>query len=356
MLGGSGSLSRIRAQQQPKLPTAASSIGTSSSNAVVVVPARPSTTATSSTANKTTSPSSSSPIARPRPRPRLWMNNPAVNKKKRKSSSSSSPEDDNTYRLHQYGGYTFHSDDEESESEDEQEDNDLGYDPYYAGLGANTKKYKRRRVPRRVGHNQNHHPGAKRRHWGDLSISSAAVTFSSDECDDDDGTARRVRFSRQIVSDVQYRPYTAREDVRDLFYSKADERRFRAEYAEWKRTSSLFDCDEDEDDSSSESESDDGEGDGCGEEAIVDIDEQWRPPPPGDDDDLEEQQQGAAAEEEGDLDDLLSTAHEDSPSPTTVSPDVSDEDEMEEAEAAAATTSDNDDESTDSESEEDEEA
>ena len=348
MLGGGGSLSRIRAQQQPKLPTA-SGIGTSrsSSNA---------STATSSTANKTTSPSSSSPIARPRPRPRLWMNNPAVNKKKRKSSSSSSPEDDDTYRLHQYGGYTFHSDDEESESEDEQEDNDLGYDPYYAGLGANTKKHKRRRVPRRVSHNQNHHPGAKRRHWGDLSISStsAAVTFSSDECDDNDGTARRVRFSRQIVSDVQYRPYTAREDVRDLFYSKADERRFRAEYAEWKRTSSLFDCDEDEDDSSSESESD--EGDGGGEEAIVDIDEQWRPTPPGDDDDLEEQQQGAAAEEEGDLDDLLSTAHEDSPSPTTVSPDVSDEDEVEEAEAAAANTSDIDDESTDSESEEDEDA
>lgn len=290
------------------------------------------------------------------------MNNPAVNKKKRKSSSSSSAEDDNksvddTYRLHQYGGYTFHSDDEESESEDEQEDNELGYDPYYAGLGANTKKHKRRRVPRRVGHNRNHHPGAKRRHWGDLSIAStsAAVTFSSDECDDDndrgDGTARRVRFSRQIVSDVQYRPYTAREDVRELFYSKADERRFRAEYAEWKRTSSLFDCDEDEDDSSSESESDDG-GDDGGEEAIVDIDEQWRPTPPGDDDDLEEQQ-GAAAEEEGDLDDdLLGTAHEDSPSPTTVSPDVSDEDEMEEAEAVA-TTSDNDDESTDSESEED---
>ena len=215
-------------------------------------------------------------------------------------------------------------------------------------------------MPRRHGHNQNHHhPGAKRRHWGDLSIAStsAAVTFSSDECDNDnDGTARRVRFSRQIVSDVRYRPYTAREDVRDLFYSKADERRFRAEYAEWKRTSSLFDCDEDEDDSSSEIETDDNK-DGGDEETIVDIDEQWRPTPSGDDDDLEEQQQqGAAAEEEGDLDDLLSTAHEDSPSPTTISPDVSDEDEMEEAEAAAATTSDNDDESTDSESEEDEEA
>jgi hypothetical protein len=71
--------------------------------------------------------------------------------------------------------------------------------------------------------------------------------------------ARRVRWASTLVSSIRTRPRTLRKDVSTLFYSRADEKRFRreAEYAtddEW--------CDSLEEDSLTELSDDEGEVEG----------------------------------------------------------------------------------------------
>ena len=98
---------------------------------------------------------------------------------------------------------------------------------------------------------------------GDALVATDGAKSGDDEGDNDngDGTARRVRFSRQIVSDVRYRPKTAREDVCDLFYSKADERRFRAECASEDGDSIMAGNDDDEGVEDTDSDDDGGDSD-----------------------------------------------------------------------------------------------
>jgi len=63
----------------------------------------------------------------------------------------------------------------------------------------------------------------------DRSIYTAS-TASFDSEDDDDDEVRRVSFAESVVTDVWTRPYTPEEERCNLYYSRADEKRFREEY------------------------------------------------------------------------------------------------------------------------------
>merc|ERR1712228_275766 len=63
----------------------------------------------------------------------------------------------------------------------------------------------------------------------DRSIYTASTASLYSE-DDDDDEVRRVSFAESVVTDVWTRPYTPKDEISKLYYSRTDEKRFREEY------------------------------------------------------------------------------------------------------------------------------